>query len=423
MIDSKKQVFIIVGVFTLILALTTVTYAFFNYTKTGGVNNLGTGRISFNTTEGTTLNLTNVFPMTSTEAGNANLDSVTVGIVGDTNFTDGEEYEISLVNVTNTINNKEIPINYIATYTPTSGNTIGSSSNNYFNVRENKNASIYILNSEGEVTEGKQVLAGYIKSGSTGINGTLTIKAYIDADRIAISDTYNGPEATPSDNMGTTGEWIDNRVVLTTTEWNSLSTTPISFKIKAESNEGIWIGRIKSCPDCKFLYTNNMYYTTWNMAGYDSTNQVDIPVTPSVVTTGLYDNYLELISITGKDYFLGVKLNSSNQITNDYACGIKNDVPFCVEGALWSGYGGTTDEEIYNKNVSLVQGPSLYNNTCTTQDATLADGANYLNTTCGPLNNTTISVGVYSHGGSIVGMQEYHHLCVASNYGHLTCVE
>jgi hypothetical protein len=107
---------------------------------------------------------------------------------------------------------------------------------------------MYKLNTTGWVIEGKQDLVGYIV-GSTGISGTLTISAYIDADRIAISDTYYenapspsaSPVASPNDQYGTTTEWVDGRVVLTTTEWNSLSTNPISFKIKAESNEGLWV--------------------------------------------------------------------------------------------------------------------------------------------------------------------------------------
>ena len=34
------------------------------------------------------------------------------------------------------------------------------------------------------------------------------------------------------------------------------------------------------------------------------------------------------IILIGKNYFLGVKLNSSNQATNAYACGVKDNIPF-----------------------------------------------------------------------------------------------
>ena len=58
------------------------------------------------------------------------------------------------------------------------------------------------------------------------------------ADVPAITDTYNGPSSTPSDQNGTTSTWVDGRTVLTTAQWNDLSTNPISFKIRVEANEG-----------------------------------------------------------------------------------------------------------------------------------------------------------------------------------------
>ena len=245
---NRKIMFGIIGIAILLITLVGGTYAFFNYTRTGALNNLGTGRISFNSEQSGTLNMTNIFPMTSSEAGNANLDSVTVAITGDTTYDDGEEYKITLVDVTNTINGKEIPINYIATYTVNTGGNIGTASNTYWTSRESKNADIYLLNATGEVKENKRVLVGYIDNGETGINGTLTIKAYIDADRIAITDTYDGTE---SEINGTSNEWVDGRVVFTTTEWNSFqsSGTPISFKIRVESNEGIWVSRSENLAD------------------------------------------------------------------------------------------------------------------------------------------------------------------------------
>ena len=207
------------------LLLVGFTYSFFNYTKTGGSNNLGTGNISFNANYGTAINITNLFPISSSDVNNANLTSTTVGITGSTNYSDGEEFLVSIVDVNNTVNGKKIPVNYVATYEATTGNTIGTSTDNYFEVT--KNANVYKLNSTGSVVEDKQVLVGFIK---TEIGGTLTIKPYIDADRIAITDT-------PEENSS----WIAGRTVFSTTEWNSLSSTPISFKLRTESNEGLWV--------------------------------------------------------------------------------------------------------------------------------------------------------------------------------------
>ena len=101
MIKSKKQMYTVIGAFALVMLLTTVTYAFFNYTRTGVANNIRTGRIYFNTSQNGTFNLTNVFPVASSEIDN--VDSITVQIMGDTTYADGEEFLISLVNVNNTI--------------------------------------------------------------------------------------------------------------------------------------------------------------------------------------------------------------------------------------------------------------------------------------------------------------------------------
>ena len=506
-IKNKKIMYSIIGIAVLLISVVGVTYSFFNYTRTGALNNLGTGRIYFNSTQNGTLNITNVFPLTSTEASNANLDTVTVGIVGDTTYADGEEFEISLVNVTNTINGKSISINYIATYAPNTGKVIGTPSNDYWNAREDKDANIYLLNATGEVTEGKQVLVGYVDNGANGINGTLTIKAYIDSDRIAISDTYPQPESSYqlNNNMtqeeltkcvnyfnnqenieffckappcldminsfcrgngtnnypggetfqemidngeltatqinyfvqnniiiyngnGTTNEWVNERTVYTTEEWNSFATTPISFKIRAESNEGIWVeepaqGTIESCPGCKYIYRvvnpeddSTRNWTTWNMGRWDDINSVAIPGTPSVLTSGLYDSYEELIATIGKNYFLGVKLNNNNEVTNAYACGVKDNVPFCIEGKLDSEFGGTEAETTYAINQSLLQGTNLYNNTCTVDVE-----SSY--TQCGPWDNSgSLSADAGSSGNVFAGVGD-DDFCAVEGNGHFGCYE
>ncbi len=411
--DEKHKRLSIIGFAILLVTLLGGTYAFFNYTKTGTANNIRTGRIYFNTNHGTSLNLTNIFPMTSTEAGNANLDSVTVGIVGDTTYTDGEEFEITLVDVTNTVSGKKVPMNYIASYTAATGGSIGASSDTYWTSREAKDENIYTLNTSGEVVEGKQVLVGYIKNGATGISGTLTIKAYIDADRIAISDTYYGnapspsptasPITGPTDEYGTTSEWVDGRTVFTTTEWNSMATTPISFKIKAESQEGIWVeepanGTIESCPNCKFLYVlNTPMYTTWNTESE----------TPTEITSGYSENYNDIVTSSGKNYFLGVVTNAYNQITNAYACGIYNGItPFCIEG--------TSDGSKYNSNTALVNGSSLWNNTCTVESGY---------TECEPSDDNTISAITISYGFTGVGVSTRNNYCFAASSGTVNCIE
>ena len=304
MIKTKKHMFLVIGAFAFVMFFGTVPYAFFNYTRTGSANTIRTGRIYFNTTQSGTLNITNLFPMSSTDAASANLGEVSVRIQGDTTYADGEEYKVSIVGVNNEVNGKTLPISYIATYEPTpvqagDPNVIGTASSSYYTARGG-NSPVYLLSSTGVASTGEQILVGFIPNGATGIDGTLKVKAFIDSSRIAITDTYpagtvrtvvttgyssstcesalsgasnvtpatvcasasslqtainNGDLTDAQINAlvsaglvteytdGTLSTWVNGRTVFTTAEWNSLqdTQTPISFKIRAESNEGTWV--------------------------------------------------------------------------------------------------------------------------------------------------------------------------------------
>ena len=140
---KKQLILAILMVIGLIGVTVGVTYAFFNYTRTGVANNIGTGRIYFYSEQDGSLNITNVFPQKSTEVNTNTLDSVTVTVEGDTTYADGEEFEITLVDVNNTYNGKTIPLKYIATYEAEENKVIGTSSDTYWSSRESKNANIY----------------------------------------------------------------------------------------------------------------------------------------------------------------------------------------------------------------------------------------------------------------------------------------
>ena len=205
--EKVRKNSIIIGVVGLLLILTGVTYSFFNYTKTGLANNFSVGDIYFNTSQNGNINLTNVFPITSSELSTdvGNHDSVTISITGNTDSSKGIEYLVSFSDVHNTINDKKIPLVFNAQITG-----VGTSSNDYYGVHGG-NTSIYELTGDGIVQPDKYILVGYIAPGDTGINGSVTITAYIDADRIAITDT---PEANT--------DWSSGKVVLSTSEWSSL---------------------------------------------------------------------------------------------------------------------------------------------------------------------------------------------------------
>ena len=244
MIKTKKQMFTMIGAFLLVIMLGTITYAFFNYTRTGSNNTIKTGRIAFNTNQTDTINLTNVFPIDRSTIGTdtTNTDEIVISITGDTTYTEGLEYLVTAVDVNNTIgsgnNQKNIPISISVT-----ASNLGEEDEEYFDNRDDANSHMYRVLANDVVVENGRIAVGYIKAGATGVNGTLTIKSYLDKDKIAITDTYDGEE---SDNMGTTTDWVDNRTILTTQEWNSLQTNGVSFKVKVESNEGIWVEEIRT---------------------------------------------------------------------------------------------------------------------------------------------------------------------------------
>ena len=228
----------------LLIILVGVTYAFFNYTRTGAGNAIRVGRISFVSRQTDTINLTNLFPIDPTDNTAMN-DSTKVGtleieIEGDTDYNDGVEYLISAVDSSIATNGKTLPISLDITVT-----TLGTESSSYWTARNSKNATIY-KKIVGETLEGNgMLLVGYIKPNTTsgiaeGVDGSVTIKAYLDENKILISDTYNNGE-TPTDNLGTPASMGEGKTVFTTQEWNSLQTNGVSFQVKVEANQGIWV--------------------------------------------------------------------------------------------------------------------------------------------------------------------------------------
>ena len=259
---NKKILLTIVGVAIVMVALVGVTYAFFNYTRTGGANTVRTGRILFNTTEGENINLTNAFPVASGQAtdSNPNVRTLSITVTGDTDYADGLEYLVTATDVhMTTLGNKEVPLKVVVSVSDiATGENAGSlgteESGNYFANKAsykpsgntpgvNKYKVLYTGNDA--ISEGERLLVGYIAPNTTpgtasGVSGIIKIKVYFDGDRIAISDTYN--ETTPeTDEYGTTTSWVRGREVFTTSEWNAISSNGLSFKVKVEANEGQWV--------------------------------------------------------------------------------------------------------------------------------------------------------------------------------------
>ena len=371
MIKTKKQMFIVIGVFALVMMLGTVTYAFFNYTRTGSANTVGTGRIAFNSSQSPVINLSNAFPIDVTEGipnDSTKVGSITINVRGDTNYSGGVEYLVSAINVTNTVGSgetaKTLPISIDVSVTGNTENdpttTLGTSDNSYFTNRGTSAAtSIYKVLAGDTLTEDTDILVGYIKSGSTGVDGNITIRAYIDMAKVAISDTY--PEENTDTNNdgyidGTTTTWKGDRVVFTTAEWDALRTSGISFQVKVESRENVWVPssvtpeETSICPgdNCVYAFTYGPWYTTANT----------VNETPTVLTQSDYSpNYQDIVPNEGQTAFYGLILNDNHEIEKAYLCGLKDGTTlFCLEGL----------SSKIDENRQIMNGENLWNGTCST---------------------------------------------------------
>ena len=259
LIKSPKQMIMVIALFTMIIFVGGTTYAFFNYTRTGSANTLKTGRIYFSTeqTNNNTITLNNIFPMTKEQAlaDSSTNGQLVVTFEGDTTYTDGIEYLLTIEDFSRSAN---VPISLIMDVNVES-RTVGDTPTitpvqeniNYYTARDAKNASMYkkegedvTINSTNykiitDARDGKYLLAGYIKSGTDVVNGTVTIKAFIDADNIIITDTPDNQSKAPN---GYT-DWTDTtgKRIISTTEWNNLQENGVTFKVKGEAREGIWV--------------------------------------------------------------------------------------------------------------------------------------------------------------------------------------
>ena len=319
LIKNYKQMFTVIAVFTLMLLVGGVTYAFFNYTRTGSANTVRTGTINFTSSQ-TRINLSNVFPI-ATSAVSTDTDNVgtaTITVTGDTTYDKGIEYLISATNVTNTVGTKNIPIS-IST---TASGTLGTSDEDYFDNRDTSTNHIYKVLAKDTISNDDQLMVGYIAKGQAGINGTITIKAYIDKDKILISDTYPEGEQIIDGVTYYNGTPTTNKTVLTTTEWNSLNTNGISFQVKVEANEGTWVLNKDRNDMTHFTYSNSfsneqkssiteINFIKMNLDEINShANLIDLTANGGQgVVKGWIDNDKLYIASPGTTYF---PLDSSN---------------------------------------------------------------------------------------------------------------
>ena len=244
--NNRRVLLSIVGIAILVVAVVGVTFAFFNYTRTGGANQVSTGRIYFDASQGSTITLNNLFPITVEEGASVTtstpgVGSISIHVTGGTNYSQGLEYLVTAVNVTSTSGSNALPISIGISYENNgAGTTIGTEDSTGYFTNRGGSSSLYKVLSTNTISEGQDIVVGYIAPGSTGIDGNIVIMAYLDASNIAITETYN-EGGSPTDNLGTESTWVDGRTVFTPAEWNALSSNGVSFQIKVEAHQGTWV--------------------------------------------------------------------------------------------------------------------------------------------------------------------------------------
>ncbi len=245
--QSKQVLLSVIGVAILVVAVVGVSFAFFNYTRTGSANTVTTGTIKFNSTQ-SQLNVTNVFPVAKSAAENASASSPnasvalsTVTITGNTTYADGLDFRVTA----RSVDFGSVPVSVLV---ETTGNLTEVDSA----AAAATGDSIYVAQYENGAlaTAGTApVLAtGHIANGTTA-NQTITVKAFIDDAKVYITDTpVDGPydpeqpaetgyaaSGNPNASNGTTVP--SGKTAVTTTVWNRLAQNPATFLIRVESRE------------------------------------------------------------------------------------------------------------------------------------------------------------------------------------------
>jgi len=209
--NSSKQVLLsVIGVAILVVALVGVSFAFFNYSRTGtAVNQFQVGSIYF-TASDDTISLDNAFPVatatvTDGTAAATDVDTLTVTITGNTTYADGLDFRITaLPETTNTFTNAS----WIGVIVSEDEDNAG-------------NANVTLKNKATHLNQsGNTVLCeGHIDAGDGITDYAITIQFYVDASLVLITDTEDDPG---------TQAIIGNRTAVTTDAWKN---KVYSFKV------------------------------------------------------------------------------------------------------------------------------------------------------------------------------------------------
>ena len=260
--QSKQVLLSVIGVAILVVAVVGVSFAFFNYTRTGGANTIKTGQINFITTDPGT-SLTNLFPVSSsaiTDSTTSNVASqvlvASVRIQGDTTYANGLDYTVYAdavdLQTTGAGANITLPISIdvfaqsaLGTVTDKAASAAASDS-----IATTITAdTVYTYDYDGStaantITTGSVLARGHIAPGAQGVDGYIYVRAYIDDTNILITDTVgDGENESNNGNVNVegyiNGTSLGGKTQITTAQWNSLGSSGngASFKLKVIATE------------------------------------------------------------------------------------------------------------------------------------------------------------------------------------------
>ena len=251
--NSSKQVLLsVIGVAILVVAVVGVSFAFFNYTRTGEENKVRTGHIEFNSSQ-TYMNVSDLFPVAAgtgqaiTTSNTQNGAIATVTITGKTSYSGGIDYRVLTEAVNLQVGGKTLPI---SVYVTESDNPSGISAHHTYSWNaDSAQTSTNVIDSNYLLADGHiDAIAANTVESATAVSNVITVRVYLDKNKIAITDTLENGTLTPSDGStnGTTTTWVGDRTRFTTAEWNAFhegnDLVPVSFKIRVEAIEtgGTW---------------------------------------------------------------------------------------------------------------------------------------------------------------------------------------
>lgn len=406
---NKKRLIALVAVLGIVLITAGVTYAWFSYSRSGTKeNSISTGSITFHYTEGNrSITLDDAMPMTDAQGMVQNtyfdftVESkksstveipyyITVRRSTSSETTLDSHVKVYLTKVTGEGNNEQETAAALIT---------NQNISKFSELGTYTNSSIQIPASE------KALYTDTVPVNSSNYNVKYRLRMWLDENTnfLPVEVVTQAAYCTDDNNnqtvttIGTESATIENckdgytwHPAVTETQYpfnNKTYTLTVNVYSEGQVTSATpSIPTIESCPDCVYAYTTDRWYYSG---------------TPTTLTSTQHkENYQDVVSESGKNWFLGFKLDNSGTIEKAYACGIKDGIPFCIEGS--------TDGSTYNANVTLLQSASLYNNGCS------GDGS---------LTDCNGSVNAKANGNGNVSVYGDDGLCDTSINGRARCVE